>query len=203
MPKFVDFTGMRFGKLTVLKLMPRNKLKQTMWLCECDCGNKKIIVAQSLKDGKTKSCGCYQKEFPSKKTHGERWTRLYSIWIGMRKRCYTKTSKSYYCYGKIGITICKEWDKYEVFRDWANSNGYRDNLTIDRIDPYGNYEPNNCRWATVEEQSINKKITLYIKIDGIDVPFAKYVKTTNKSYGCLYKEMKKKGLLYKIYGEHI
>ena len=146
MPKLNDLTGQRFGRLTVLE---RTELK---WLCKCDCGNKKIVAGGHLVSGDTKSCGCLRIK------HGMRNTRLYSIWHGMKERCYNTKHKFYKHYGGRGIKVCEEWkNDFQTFADWALSHGYADNLTIDRIDVNGNYEPSNCQWATNAEQQRNKR----------------------------------------------
>lgn len=89
--------------------------------------------------------------------HGGYGTRLYRIWKGVLSRCRNESSTDYKWYGAKGVTVCEEWNEYVNFRDWAISNGYKDDLTIDRIDPFGNYEPSNCRWATIKEQNFNKR----------------------------------------------
>ena len=170
--KFIDLTGKRFGKLTVLKRVIKINSKKTYFLCKCECGKIKTIYRDDIVSGKTISCGCHKKEMARKlgkstKTHGMTQTRLYHIWRGSRDRCQNKRSKDYKNYGGRGITICAEWEKsFESFYDWAMSHGYRDNLTIDRIDVNGNYCPENCRWADINTQSHNKRNNVNITING-------------------------------------
>jgi len=169
--KSMDLTGHKYNKLTVIKLHHKTqkytidgkkKGHQYFWLCKCDCGNETIIPTSNLRKGLIKSCGCL------KYTHHLSNTRLYRIYIGMKTRCYNSKSLSYKDYGGRGITICQEWlDDFMNFYNWAKDNGYSDNLSIDRINVNGNYEPSNCRWATQEEQSNNTRIT---NPTGIDIP---------------------------------
>jgi hypothetical protein len=169
MPKFIDLTGKKFHFLTVKSRNTGFKGK-TMWNCICDCGAETVVDSKNLKFGKVKSCGCLRDKKLSamRKTHGLSESRIYRIWLGMRKRCYTKTSKPYSRYGGRGIIVCPEWrDGFEAFYIWAMSYGYADNLSIDRIDNDSGYYPENCRWVTSKEQNNNKSNTRKITVRGI------------------------------------
>lgn len=164
----IDLTGQRFGLLTVIK-RSGTQGKSSTWLCRCDCGNECTVQGGNLRARHTTSCGCYRREFASKnaKTHGMTKTRLYRLWQRMRERCYLKTKDGYDRYGGRGITVCPEWmDSFEAFRDWAIANGYRDDLTLDRMDNDGPYSPENCRWSTIVEQANNKSTSRLITYGG-------------------------------------
>lgn len=174
MSKLIDLTGQRYGRLTVLKRVGLKNSSAT-WLCRCDCGNEKVVAAHPLREGKIQSCGCLRLERLRAKMvkHGGtikgKEERLYNTLKGMKRRCYSKNFKGYPQYGGRGIKVCDEWlgkNGYEKFREWAMSNGYRDDLTIDRIDVNGNYEPSNCRWVTLQEQALNRQNTRYVVYEG-------------------------------------
>lgn len=169
MYKHNDLKGERFGRLTVIRDVGRSKDRHVLWLCKCDCGNEVTLPSNALVGKHTQSCGCLQKERTSntRLLHGgsgdhTQIERLYRVWVSMRKRCNNPNDKSYQYYGAKGVTVCEEWNDYGKFREWALSNGYDTNAlqsecTIDRINPYGNYEPNNCRWVSMAEQNRNKR----------------------------------------------
>lgn len=147
-----DYVGRIFGKLTVISFCERKKNERQYAECLCECGNSKIVSIAHLMDGGTRSCGCDW----HKGTHGIAGSRIYRIWHGMKVRCYKKTNHKYKYYGAKGVIICKEWlDNPLKFKEWALSNGYSDDLSIDRIDNDGNYEPSNCKWSTNSEQGHN------------------------------------------------
>lgn len=161
MPKLIDITGKKFNRLTAVEYKGSEK-----WLFRCDCGNEKIMSASDVRLGKAKSCGCIHKEMLSKRetTHGMSKTRLYSVWRGMKVRCYNENSEEFHRYGGRGITVCDEWlGKYgfKNFAEWAYKSGYDENAergqcTIDRIDNDKGYSSDNCRWITIKEQQTNK-----------------------------------------------
>lgn len=129
-------------------------------LFRCSCGNETVQNLCDIEKGKVKSCGCkrYRDLSTRNKKHGEAGTRLYRIWRGIKTRCQNTSHKDYADYGMRGIVVCQEWnDSYESFRNWALSNGYKENLTIERKDVDGNYEPSNCCWITKSEQSKNQR----------------------------------------------
>lgn len=152
--------GKKYGKLTVMKRLRSNKKQNIVWLCKCECGNFTEATTDLLNRGEKLSCGCLNHETLVKRntTHGLTHTRLHHIWCGMKTRCYNSNRREYKWYGALGVEVCKEWkESFESFYNWSLSHGYKDNLTIDRINPYGNYEPSNCRWATWTEQNLNKR----------------------------------------------
>ena len=144
-----DLTGRRFGKLTVIREMPVHPGRQKVtWECRCDCGETAECTTTNLLSGKSMSCGCVRTK------HNGKGTRLYRILTGMKDRCHNKRSAYYRRYGGRGIIVCDEWkNDFAKFRAWAKANGYQENLTIDRIDNDGNYEPSNCQWLTLEENA--------------------------------------------------
>lgn len=170
---FIDLTGHRYGRLTVIEYAGRAKNgKMCLWRCVCDCGKEIVTQGNSLRSGNTKSCGCYCKEVISRHwgiKYEESGKRICSIHGTMMKRCYNKNSISYPNYGGRGITVCEEWSGkggIRKFYDWAMANGYSDDLTLDRIDNDGNYCPENCKWSTRTEQSRNRRSAVLITYNG-------------------------------------
>ena len=173
MSRPIDISGQRFGRLIAIERVEVPNSTRAMWRCKCDCGNEKITSGVNLRRGKALSCGCLHKETVAKinketKTkHGESQSRLYSIWRGMKKRCYCKKHEAYHNYGGRGISICDDWlSSFEKFQKWALSHGYDKSMTIDRVDVNGNYEPQNCRFITKAEQSRNRRTNHLLTLDG-------------------------------------
>ena len=181
MGAFIDMSGEVYGRLTVVKPYDKTKDGKIRWLCQCECGNTALVTRRELKCGKTRSCGCYKREKMTK--HGMFNTRLYRIYIGMKARCYNINATGYKNYGGRGIKICSEWNNFENFYKWAMENGYSDNLTIDRLDVNGNYDPSNCRWATVKEQANNTRRNTMITIKGVTKSLSEWCEEKRTNYG--------------------
>lgn len=167
MAKMKDITGQRFGRLTAVRFIGRDKNHHSIWLFKCDCGNDFDCLDGRVKTGNTKSCGCLSFESKSSRsraalkiaqaacvTHGHTGTRIYRIYKGMKNRCNNPNAPCYGYYGGKGITICDEWiGSPGAFIEWAMSHGYTDELTIERKDSDKGYCPENCEWISQSEQA--------------------------------------------------
>lgn len=191
-----DLAGEVFSRLTVLKISDKKTGNRRHFQCVCVCGKIKHISAKSLISGRTKSCGCLQKETVSKlnSKHKLSSCRLHNTWVSMKARCFNVKSKFYRYYGGRGITVCEDWlDKengFINFYQWAINNGYHKDLTIDRINSLGNYEPSNCRWATRMEQQRNRKNTVSINYQGRKVSIMYLSNLYKIPYNTIYKRNK-------------
>lgn len=154
-----NIAGMRFTRLTALKVVGKTNDNRPAWLCRCDCGNEVVVSEHNLKRNNTKSCGCYKRDVQLKShyRHGSCKTRLYRVWSNMRSRCDRKSSDNYKWYGGRGITYADEWKDFAAFQNWALSNGYNDSLELDRINTDGNYTPENCRFITHQANCRNRR----------------------------------------------
>ena len=166
------------------------------WICQCDCGNTTRVPSGHLKSGHTKSCGCLVRDLGAIKnrTHGESKTRLYAVWKSIRQRCNDASCARYADYGGRGIKMCSEWDDYTKFRDWAYQHGYDDKapygeLTIDRMDANGNYEPNNCRFISLKEQNKNKRDLRHINYNGENHILSEWAELLGVEYATLYNRI--------------
>lgn len=159
--------GNKYGKLEVIKLLREEKYasgqKKYVWLCKCDCGETCEKDNSMLLSAKMPSCGCQKLHY---KTHSMTHTRIYNIWSNMKTRCYAKSCLSK-TYQKRNIKVCDEWkNSFIAFYNWSMQNGYKDNLSIDRIDNSGDYEPNNCRWTDKITQENNTSKNVLVLING-------------------------------------
>lgn len=176
--KFIDLTGKKFGKLTVIKRV-ENICGRSAFLCRCDCGEKLIVKGFLLKKGITKSCGCLRRKVAKENLDiahraNQKYKlknfslnkKIYMAWLNMKNRCCNKNSKNYKNYGGRGIKVCKEWlNDFESFYEWAINNGCEQGLSIDRINNNGDYTPSNCRWSDMKTQSRNRRTNHLLTIN--------------------------------------
>lgn len=183
----VDLSGRRFGMLTVIEKV---KVERGIykWKCLCDCGKEHLVTTWHLVNGDVKSCGC--NHFKACVTHGMTETRLYHIWCTMKARCFRKTSAKYPRYGGRGITMCDEWkNNFQNFYDWSMANGYKENLSIDRIDNNGDYCPSNCRWTDAVTQMNNTSANVLIEYNGEIKTIAQTARDNGISQSLLWKRL--------------
>ena len=167
MPKKIDMSGRRFGRLSVLREEQARKGRRVMWHCQCDCGNQPIVDGSALRSGNTYSCGCARREVSAIKSfkHGGVGSSTYDVWESMKKRCFDPNQMSYPNYGGKGIHVCKRWMSFESFL--ADMGVRPDGMSIDRIDNTKGYEPGNCRWATPTEQQRNRTNNKILTLNGV------------------------------------
>lgn len=205
--------GQKFNHLTVIKLdhietrfynskyekSGKRKLNLEYYLCKCDCGKETIVEKSHLrkKIDATESCGCI-----SGTHHLAHKNRIYGIWTGIRKRCFCNTvaNYDYKNYGGRGITMCADWkNDFMSFYNWAIANGYREDLTIDRIDCNRNYEPSNCRWVTKKEQSQNRRCVYKLFYKGKEMFLDDISKETGIKHNTILNRYHKYGLCDKVF----
>lgn len=167
----LQLAGKRFGRLTTIEPVGKQG-KGILWLCLCDCGKESVVLGSELNGNRVRSCGCLSQELAAERgrkrltTHGLSHSRLYKIWVDMLSRCENKNVANYERYGGRGIKVCEEWHNFELFATWAFSNGYAEDLSIDRENVNGNYEPGNCKWATRIEQQNNRRDSTRLAYNG-------------------------------------
>lgn len=191
-----NIIGKKFGRLIVVGEGTRRRKpcgsSVKMWLCKCDCGQFIEVSTSDLNNEHTKSCGCLKNEISigdETRKHGMTGTRIYRIYRGMIERCYNKNSVSYKDWGGRGIAVCAEWlgeKGFENFYKWSMENGYKDNLSIDRKNNDGNYEPSNCRWATRLIQTNNTRKNVYITYKGKTQSLADWCRELELEYDMIY-----------------
>lgn len=182
--KPIDLTGDKYGRLTALS-RAENKAKKSAWNCVCECGNRKVVTSTHLRAGRVRSCGCLAAESrgQARKTHGMTGTKPYKIWRSMIDRCYYPSQHAYPYYGGRGITICDRWlDFQNFYRDMGD---IPEGMTIDRVDNEGNYEPDNCHWATKTDQANNKRNNRMLTWKGKKQTMAQWAREVDINYFAL------------------
>lgn len=183
MGKRIDLIGERFGRLTVIEKGGYLYGNRRAWLCACECGETKVIYGASLRQGKTRSCGCLKDEVSgaligaASRTHGEGHNKTieYNSWVSMRQRCLNPNNPAYKDYGGRGIKICDRWNKYENFL--ADMGRKPDSsYSIERVENNKGYSPENCKWATMEEQCNNRRSNTLITFNGKTATLAMWSK---------------------------
>ena len=160
-PRAIDLIGQKFCSLTVLEKSEKTNTGGQKWKCVCECGKIVFPTTASLRSGHTTSCGCLglKHATEAKITHGKAGTPLYAVHQSMKNRCNNPNVKGFKWYGAKGVKVCDEWKDFQAFYDWAMKHGYKEGLTIDRIDPCGDYCPENCEWVTRSENSRRRHLT--------------------------------------------
>ena len=183
----VDLVGKKFERLTVVKFSHLDKRNARYWCVRCDCGEERKVRDGHMKSGATKSCGCLGREnldiARHKGKHGMHNSPTYHTWESMKARCLNPNASNYYLYGERGVTICKQWLKFENF--FADMKEKPEGKTLDRKNTNGNYEPSNCRWATHKEQIRNRRCTKKITYEGNTKPIAEWAEITGIDYKIL------------------
>lgn len=191
----MEIVGQRFNRLLCIEMIGLDKHGHSLARFKCDCGNETILNASGVKGGRIKSCGCLVHEphgnYPQTQ-HGLCNSTLYRRWSGARNRCNNPTNKAYPNYGGRGIKMCEEWDSnFLAFYDWALSNGYSKDLSLDRIDNDGPYSPENCRWADVKTQGNNRRTNVYISFDGKTQTLHEWADEYDLDYQTLHRRISK------------
>lgn len=189
MPSPIDLTGKRYGRLVaVAPAAASGRLRK--WDCQCDCGSAACVATNKLTSGHTRSCGCLVSEALAQTTHGMRHTRVYSIWKDMRKRCQNPKATHFENYGGRGIRVCAEWEDFHAF--YADMGEPPSGAhTLDRMDSNGNYEKGNCRWATMKEQSRNRRNNHMITHDGRTLCLSEWAELRGMSERGLWQRLRR------------
>lgn len=192
--RFKDLTGQRFGYLTLVEFDHRGEDYKSYFRAKCDCGKEIVVQGYQLTSGHTKSCGCKKGEMNGEvhKKHNRSGSRIYRIWQGIKNRCLNTQLKVYPLYGGRGITIFDEWlgeNGFQAFYDWAMANGYKENLSIDRIDNDMGYFPENCRWVSMKIQANNTRRNVTYEYNGERLTISEMATKYNVPYKLLYKRL--------------
>ncbi len=183
--------GMVFGELKVIDYSGVDHRKERLWECVCSCGGSIVARSYDLRRGLTSHCGCRLGENISEslKEHGKTRTPIYYAWINMKTRCDNPNYELYHHYGGRGIRYCDSWKDSKKFIKWALENGYSDDLSLDRIDNDGNYEPSNCRWVTMQVQQNNRRNNRMITYNGVTDTMANWSRNLDINYNTLQTKL--------------
>jgi hypothetical protein len=190
-----SLVGIRYDRLIVLERVFKEKIEgkqnKIHWLCQCDCGKIVTVTGSNLNSNHTRSCGCITEENRPlyRKTHGLIHLPEYSVWAKIKERCYSPKVKSYKYYGGKGVIVCQRWlDSFEQFYADMGSRPSPQH-SIERDDVNGNYEPNNCRWATAQEQARNRTSSVKLDYCGKQVLLIELGEKYNIPYNTLYRRI--------------
>lgn len=190
-----DLIGQRFGRLVVIAKASKHSYNQNFWHCRCDCGKETIVTTSHLRSGHSKSCGCLQKHIVTKHGNSQgKYAGLCRTWYNMIQRVKNPLHFAYKNYGARGISMCPEWEVYENFKTWAVANGWKQHLTIERIDVNGDYTPENCKWITKSEQPRNKRNNVLITLDGEVMTKSEAARKIGVSVALLSFHIRKRGV---------
>lgn len=185
--------GDRFTMLTVVERAADERPGQTRWLCRCDCGTLKVVYASSLRRGSSKSCGCSRIALMSASKRKENKVPagpLRNTWASMLARCENKNASDYSYYGGRGIKVCKRWQRPHGYWNFVKDMGDRpDGMTLDRINPNGNYTPRNCQWATRTFQQNNRRRSRIVSYGDETLPLAEWARRTGINKNVLWNRL--------------
>lgn len=182
--KIIDLTGKKFNRLTAVRLSHRDNSGRAWWIFRCECGKEKAILGANASGGYIKSCGCLRHEVCKSRVGVHRMSRskIYAVWHSMKNRCLNSKDRYFQIYGGRGIKVCEEWLLFETFAEWASTHGYKDGLTLDRVDNNGEYKPDNCRWATWVEQANNKSNNVILTYEGETMTLKRWAERYDVNY---------------------
>lgn len=185
--RFKNLTGQRFGRLIAVAYAGKTRRGQSLWTCRCDCGKEIVAMNGHLKTGHTTSCGCMR--VVCVQTHGEAYTREYTIWYSMVQRCTSPKHKQWPDYGGRGIKVCDRW--LNDVRAFIEDMGRREEgMTLERIDNDGNYEPGNCRWATRRDQARNRRSSRILTLDGVTRCLQEWAEVSGLKHATIARRLK-------------
>ena len=193
-----DIIGTKYERLTVIGFEhAKSPSRNWKWIVKCECGNVKTFFPGDVRKGKVRSCGCLHNELAKERASKFRNPiaenkRLYNIYNNMKSRCFKPNDSRYKDYGGRGIAVCEEWAvSFDVFADWAKANGYRNDLTIERVDVNGDYCPENCEWIPLKEQAKNKRDTVWVEYKGERVKLQDLAEIAVVQYDALHNRITK------------